>query len=213
MTTFDIESAANRGDVARDMNVGLILRAQVIPEFLEDVKACAWRKKWATVTTEAGVRDYALASDLAELREVKRVGYGDLEYIGEDAAKVFAAEEATENGAPTAYYLGRDADATVGHFRHLYLDYPADAAYTLRYNYYYLIPYSDTVTPIDLGAWIPEQYHWALIEGLKREIYEERFGLSDARSMKAAEMFSQWKSRALANAEVAKHGKYVVDVR
>ena len=213
MTTFEIESMANRGDVARDMNLGSVLRYQVIPEFLEDVKACAWRKKWATVTTVVGQRGYALAADMGELREVHRVGHGPLEYIGEDAEKVFAAEEADGEAGPTGYYLGRDPNAVDGRFRHLWLDAPADGAYTLRYAYYYVIPFADGVTPVDLAGWIPEQLHWALVEGLKREIYEDRFGLNDPRTMKAVSAFGDWKSRALANPEAAKHGRYVVDVR
>jgi len=212
MTTLEIETQANRGDVARDMSIATILRYQVIPEFLEDVKYCAWRKKWATVTTAAGTRSYALATDIAELREVHRVGYGEMEYIGADAAKVFAAESATDNEEPTGYYLGRDG-VTPAAFTVLYLNGPADAVHTLRYNYLYRIPFTDTTTAVDLKLYIPEQFHWGLVEGLKKEIYEDRFGLSDPRAMKAAQQFEAWKARALANTEVAKHGAYVVSAR
>lgn len=208
MTTFEIESMANRGDIARDMNVGAILRYQVIPEFLEDVRYCAWRKKWASISTVAGTRDYALPADFGEMQKVTRVDYGELHYIGDQEEKVFAAEEATTQNAPTLYYLGRDPDSTGGAFKHIFFDCPPDAVYTIRYNYLYTVPFTDLVTPVDLAAWIPDQFHWGLVEGLKREIYEERFGLGDPRSAKAAESFAEWKQRALANHELTLHGKY-----
>jgi hypothetical protein len=208
MTTFEIESMANRGDIARDMNVGAILRYQILPEFLEDVRNCAWRKKWATISTVAGTRDYALAADFGSMQKVERVDYGELYYIGDQEKKVFAAEEATEQNAPYAYYLGRDPDSSGGAFKHLFLDRPPDAVYTLRYNYLYTIPFTDNVTPVDLAAWIPDQFHWAFVEGLKREIYEERFGLGDARAAKASESFAEWKQRAMSNHELTLHGKY-----
>lgn len=213
MTTFDIESVANKGNVARDMNVGMVLRYQIIPEFLQDVRMCAWRKKWATVTTVAGTRDYALASDFGEMREVQIVGYDPLEYIGEDAEKVFQAEAATTQGRPAGYYIGRDADAAVGTFKHLYLDCPPDGVYTIRYNYLYTVPFVDDVTPVDLEAMIPLQFHWALVEGLKREIYEDRFGLSDPRAAKASDQFERWKDRAINNSELAKHGDFYISAR
>lgn len=213
MTTFDIETQANRGQVARDMNVGVILRRQIIPEFLEDVKYCSWRKKWATISTVAGTREYALASDFAEMREAELVGYDQLDYIGADAERVFAAEASTESGRPAGYYLGRDATATVGAFKQLFLDIAPDLVYSIRYCYLYSIPFADDVNPVDLEAWIPAQFHWALVEGLKREVYEDRFGLDDTRAAKAAEQFEAWKQRALANTEVAKYGSHYVDIR
>lgn len=213
MTTFDIETAANRGNIATDMNVGLILRHQIIPEFLNDVKLCAWRKKRSTVTTSAGTQSYALASDFGEMREVQIVGYDPLEYIGEDEEKVFAAQAATTQARPQGYYLGRDPDATVGSFKHLFLDAPPDGVYTIRYTYLYTVPFVDNVSPVDLAAWIPDQFHWGLVEGLRREIYMDRFGVGDTRATKAAEDFEAWKVRALANTEVAKHGDFYVSAR
>lgn len=213
MTTVDIETNANRGQVARDMNVGAVLRYQIIPEFLQDVKYCAWRKKWATITTVVGTRGYALAADFAEMREVQIVGYDELEYIGQDSQKVFAAEATTHSARPQGYYLGRDSGATVGAFKHLFFDALPDAVYTVRYCYLYKIPFADDVNAVDLEAWIPAEFHWALVEGLKREIYEDRFGLGDPRAAKAAEQFESWKARAQANTEVAKHGAHYVDIR
>lgn len=213
MTTADIETIANKGTVARDLNVGQVLRRQIVPEFLLDVKACGWRKKWATISTVAGTQNYALASDFGEMREVQIVGYEPLEYIGEDAEKVFAAKAATARARPTGYYLGRDPGSTGAAFKYLFLNAPADGVYTIRYNYFYIIPFSDDVTSVDLVAWIPDEFHWGLVEGLKREVYEDRFGLGDPRAAKAAERFEKWKSRALNNTELAKHGDYYVSIR
>jgi hypothetical protein len=213
MTTFEIESAANQGNIARDLNVGMILRMKIVPEFLFDVRVCAWRKKNASFSTAAGKRDYALASDMGELREVHRVGYGPLEYIGEDAEKVFAAESAEGNAAPTGYYLGRDPESSGGKFQHLFLNAPADAVHTIRYTYLYRIPFADYVTPVDLSAWIPEQFHWALVEGVKREIFHDKFGINDPRTAQATAEFEGWKARANYNMETAKHGAYVVSAR
>lgn len=212
MTTAQIETHANRGDVARDFDLGSVLRYQVIPEFLQDVKVCSWRKRYATVTTAAAGRHYVLASDFAEMREVTRDGYGDLEYIGEDDQKVLAAENSTTNAKPTAYYIGRNPAVSGSGSTHLFLSAPADGVYTIRYGYLYRIVFTDTTTSVDLKQYIPEEYHWGLVDGLKREIYEDRFGLNDPRALKAASNFDAWKQRALNSPEIANHGRYVVTV-
>ena len=45
MTTDQVESAANRGDIATaDFQLGTVLRYSVIPQFLEDCGRIGWRR-------------------------------------------------------------------------------------------------------------------------------------------------------------------------
>lgn len=212
MTTAEIGGFANRGNVARDMDLATVLKYQVIPEFLQDVRVAAWRKRYMTVTTSAGVRAYSMTAAFAEMREVWREGYGPLEYIGADEQKVLKAESAAAQEAPSAYYIGQSPSSSTSAHQFLVLSAPPDGVYSLRCCYLFRIPWGELASVVDLAPYIPEEYHWGLVEGVKREIYEDRFGLDDPRTVKAARAFEEWKQRALVNPELSKHGSFIVTV-
>lgn len=110
MTTAQIETAANRGSIANgDFNAGQVLRRQVIPQFLEDVGICSWRKRYKTVTTVAGTQTYDLDTNCLKIHEAYRMPpvswQPPLKYIGEDPLAVALAEAAATQAAPTEYYM------------------------------------------------------------------------------------------------------------
>lgn len=212
MTTFEIEQAANIRGIASGMNLGMILRNQIIPEFLADTKYTNWQYKTGSWTTAAGDTYHDLPSDFGELREVwcgTDENRGLLEYIGEDSEKVFIAESATDQAPPSGYYLKLNA-STPPRFSRLQLSAPSDGVYTIRYRYIWTLRSTDHVTPVDMDQYIPSQFHWGLVEGLKREVYKDTVGLSDARYAEAKSEVEAWKQRIRSNYELNKHGsKYV----
>jgi hypothetical protein len=214
MTTADVETYANLGNVAVGMNLQYILRYQIIPEFLEDVKYASWRKKYGTVTTVAGTRSYDLATDFHQMHRLRLSGADeDLPYIGEDSTKVFAAEVATTQAEPTGWYLGRNPNSQDPPFAYLSFDAPPDDAYVYQYQYYSRVVWTDQFTPVGLSQHIPEQYQWGLVEGLRREVYLNRVGVNDQRYIVAAQQFEVWKQRAISNTELAPAGQRPIFAR
>jgi len=76
---------------------------------------------------------------------------------------------------------------------------PLDKPYTLVAVYYCQVPFPDNVTEIDLSQYIPENFQYALVYGLRRNIYTDRYGQGDKRAEAAAATF-------LKGIETAKRG-------
>ena len=394
MTTAEIELAANKGNLATaDFDVGQALRYQIIPQFLEDVGPCSWRKAYKQITTIATRQTYALASNALKIHEAYRAIPGgkpvQLDYIGEDPLKVAQAEIAVTPAPPTGYYMaltGSDlegsgvvtfgaildgeigtntigltgavvgsnvapgwpvdlpagliglmrvsapdtievrlhnmsgstvtpgdvavsfsvfsgpqaaavelsgsgtvaggdildgeirqltfalAGATVGAnvspgwpsglpagligmmrvsasgiiqvrllnmsgglvtlptltyaasiigtvsspaaaWQNLKLRAPADAVYTLVVCQLTYVPFGDTTTTVNMAPYIPAQYHWGLVEGLRAQIFFDRFGQSDPRYAQAQAQYMIWVQRAQVNRELGRRGNLVLSVR
>lgn len=199
MTTADIVTRADPGQLASpDLNLDIELRHYAIPYFYSmpdqydalggGVGYAQWRRKNVSASINQGDTSFALPPDFWEMKFIsfgqsasgsQNLSFetGELQYIGEDAAQVAQAENATTIiGRPTGYYFGGNPGAMT-----LKLSGPADQGYTCRYSYYNGIVFADDTSTVDLAAYIPERYQWALVELLRRRLYGFRFGIGDTR--------------------------------
>lgn len=211
MTSEEVILQANVGGIAGpDLNLPVILREKVLPEFLADVRTPSWRRKATTLTLVAGTRKYDLPGECEQVLEVySDLGAMPLEYFGEDPRKVLAAEAAT---AGTVIGYAVEIPAESGARCGLALNCPPDASGTLYVWYARAVWLAEDGPVIDLDTRMPRRWQWALVEGLKREIYLERFGLGDARFQVAAAEFAEWKQRAAQHREAGPSGAYVKSV-
>lgn len=317
MNTAEIEAAANRGNIATaDFFAGQVLRRQIIPQFLEDVGPCSWRKRYKTITTVAGDQDYDLDTNCLKIWEAYRLPsppYSPLKYIGEDPLAVSLAEATTTQAAPTGYYMVLNGaapstafatstatlvfsaivDGAVGvqtfaasgataggqiivswpatlpagvipsaviissgtvevrllnmsgatltptiaisyyflqtitgvaaaSWQAIKFQAPPDGAYSVQIVQLTYIPFVDDTTSVNLLPYIPEPLHWALVAGLRAQIFFDRFGQGDPRYDRAqAEYgvpdnsdvgFSGWIGRARRQRELGRRN-YFVSVR
>lgn len=215
MTTHQIEQAANRGDIATaDFPIALVLRQQCIPAFLEDCGRIRWRTKTYTFTTTAGVRKYTLPRDFFEVDNVYVDAATDpLFYIGEDAQLVAQAEAAsdaaTDPGLVSYYLLPDETDDTR---TALVLNVAPDEAADITVSYFWYLPFEDE-EEVDLRSYFPEQYHWALVDILRREIIDDRFGQGDQRYAAADAKYQEWLKRIANKRALAPRGNKATYVR
>jgi hypothetical protein len=215
MNTSQIELAANRGDIATaDFQIGLVLRSQVIPAFLEDVGRIGWRTKCHSFTPTPGKQYESLPDDFFEVADVVMVGKTDpLDFIGEDPTLVTAAEANATAGAWTGYYLIRDPDNPTGWAIKFNAPAGAGSSSVVHVHYYWYIPFEDESRDVDLRLYLPEQYHWALVELLRREIIDDRFGQGDQRYGTANVKYQEWLKRITTKRALAPRGNRADYVR
>jgi hypothetical protein len=79
-------------------------------------------------------------------------------------------------------------------------------------SYYWYVPCEDE-EDVDLKSYIPEQYHWALVELLRREIIDDRFGQGDQRFATANSKYQEWLKRIAPKRELAQRGNRADYVR
>lgn len=205
MTSAEVILKANSGNIASpEVDLESLLFDEVIPEFLLDIGRVSWVLRRATATVAANARTFDLPVDC---RRVEAIVLGNatspLPYIGEDQARVFAAEANTTQGTPEGWYYTPDSNGNpVGRVK---FDRPTLTDTTTYYSYRWRI-----ATLTDLSVYFPAEFHVALVQGLKREIYLERWGVGDKRVEAAARKFSEWKERAMADRELAPAGNHVV---
>jgi hypothetical protein len=211
MTTATIESIANRESLAgADWNVGRELREKVIPKFLLDVAEIvgktSWLRKRASISVVASStdRDYDLPANFDRMDGNARLSTAagteyQLKYIGEDAEAVNRMEASTEQARPTGFdILTGETNAWAVRFN----TYPDDA-YTMRYVYYYRIPFTDYTTSVDMDDYIPAQFQYALVHALRAEILGDRFGIDDPRYGKERQDYQEFVSRMKGHKEFA----------
>jgi hypothetical protein len=193
LTTGQIENAANAGGISTpDFPLKTILRYSVIPRFLIDVGDTQWRRRTGSIATVAGTSDYALPANFMRMRQIGAHNPGLL-YVGEDDARVLELEASTDQGKPHSWRIIASSDNSLKTLRL----YPTpDAPATIPYSYSAYIPFASEMEEIDLAPYIPEEFHWALVEGLRAEILNDRFGEGDNRYMRAEGQYQQWLARA-----------------
>lgn len=172
-----------------DINLSIVLRRCIVPKFFELVGPVSWRRKVATVSLTAGDQDKDLADDYGSMMEVAlsdRPGI-PLTYIGDNPLKLMAAEVNTTRARPGAYYVTRrtGGETPTELFKRIKFDCPADQAYTVAYVYYSHVQFTDDTTDVNLDKYVPGQFQWTLVEGLKAYIYTVRSGLGDRRKAEA----------------------------
>lgn len=199
MTTDQIETLANRRNLATpDFDIKSELRYNVIPHFLDEVGHTRWRRRTATVTTVIGTQDYDLPADFFFMRRISPgANYPEpisqLEYVGENPERLTAAEQGTSNGNPGEYQIVPDSD---GNLKKLRLYPTPGIVTTFTYVYTNFVPFKNAEEDIDLGGYIPEQYHYGLVSGLRAEIYLDRYGEGDPRYPAELNKYADWIRKA-----------------
>lgn len=206
MTIGEVLAQANRGDIAsRDINVYGVLKNKVLFDYFDRVGDASWRRRDSTIPiTVASGRSYDLPEDFLKVQEIYYPGKKDdpLKYIGEDPSARAQAEASTESGRPAAYWITQDGDKI---WKRVRFDRDPDASYTAYYTYLMyprLLPEADLNQ--DLAVWVPEQFHWGFVEGVRAEIFLDRFGIGDDRYLAAMQAFDYWVAKGIEHAELAR---------
>jgi hypothetical protein len=189
MTTADIESLADfEGTGAPDFPAGKTLRRNVVPDFFSRVGLVEWRRFRESLAFAANTSSADMSADFSVIEAIWKDADSKLTYIGDNQRKMMEAAANTTPAAPSQYYLTFNSTAPVKR-RKVNLGAPTDAAYTLTV-FGWITPYfSDDTTPVDLNPYIPEQFQWGLVEGLKAQIFRVRYGIQDPRTMDANQEF------------------------
>ena len=209
MTTAEIESMADPSGVATaDLNLKLELRHKVIPEFFEDVGYVVWRRRPVTKTLLANTQYVDLTDSTYTFSHIKELYLSTdfnnpLEYIGEDPVEVLKARTNTTPGKPSKFYL----ESSGTRLERVSFDCPADQQYTVAATIDIHILWPDNTSSVDLSPYIPPQFHGGLVDGLRRYVYRERFGIGDERYQEAVSEFERWKARAAKSKELARSDK------
>lgn len=204
MTTAEIEEQANLDNAATaDMNLKVLLRQKVIPAFLKDVGYPTWRRVHGTASIVAGDTYFDFSTD--ELDHVKSIALAPdyekpLTYIGDIPHLIQEALAATTRAKPDSYWTTFNSTG----FLRVRLNCPSDASYTVAFSYDRIVPFSDNTTSVNLNVYIPKQFHWALVEGLKREIFRTRVGIGDNRFQLADAEYQALVARASENQEMGR---------
>jgi len=197
MTLTEIQTVANRGSIATaDFDIGKCLRQEVMREFAQKVGEAdpTWLRRSSTISLTAGVQLADLPDAFRSMVVVYEAGLNSqnepvpMTYIGEDALRVARAEITTERGAPGGYYIvQRQSDSK---WKRIKFDRPADTSYTIPYVYRVDLIFADADNP-ELDQYMPAEIQHALIHGLRREIYFDRYGQGDPRYQRAADRFDE----------------------
>lgn len=206
MTTTQIASYADPEALSSpDINLQVELRRNVIPAFYEDIGEVGWRRRYWSDTVTTGNRDFIVPQDFGELKKVipgtaSNMTFDEsyaLPYIGDNADLVLAAEAATAQGKPTGYYI----DWLLSPYPAIKLSCPVDEDTTFRLVYLAVPFFVNDTTAVNLDIYIPKKLQWGLVEGLRRVIYERRYGVGDNRWVVADGSYQQWVRKARKNPE------------
>lgn len=209
MNSDQIANLANLDGVAADLDLQLILRAQVLPEFLADVGDARWRRTNTTLALVVGTQKYNLPDDFYKMIEVAIPNAGQaylqdadkLTYIGEDQNLVNKAEKNTVQYKPCGYYfVPREPNSTLSTYdpshRAIRFDCPSDQAYTAYLVYVRGAYFADFQQQTDMNKWVPEMLQSGLVAGLRREIIDSRYGQGDSRWERADAKYQRCVVRA-----------------
>lgn len=188
MTLSQIEQLANKGNLAQGaFNIRATLRFIVIPEFYRRISDVTWLRRHRTLSVVNPTRQYDLPLDFRSMISVGSQDY-PLQYIGEDPSLVAEAELATTPARPRGYWIVQDTDSK---WRAIRLSTIPDIAYSVPYTYRSRLYFLNDADDVQLDEYIPEDYQPALIEGLKAQMYLDRFGQQDTRYQVAAGKFME----------------------
>lgn len=202
MTTAQIETAADPSSVLApaDVDLKVLLRYKVVPDFYEQVGYAWWRRKQVSLSISANATYVSsTAGDIGHIRSVYLSSDTDneLDYIGDREDLIVKARVATVASKPTQYWHQLVSTTEM----RFYFGAPSDGAYTMLLGYDSHIVFADDTSSVDLAAYIPKKFHWALVEGLKRELYERRFGDGDSRYQRADAEWQRLTAQAMESME------------
>jgi len=216
MTTAQIEEFADFEKIATpNFPVKVYLRRMVIPDFCNRVGLVGWRRLTEFVTVPVAGRAVDISAHFATVSSVWR-GECKLDFIGDSEYKLAIAVANQTPGQPSAWYLGFNASAdyndqsVVGpiNVRKVMLAAPADAVTELAVNGWKTPYFDDDTNPVNLDPFIPFQYQWGLVEGLKAEIFSDRLGQGDDRTKKAMAKYEYWIAQAQSETTISETPRY-----
>lgn len=189
MKLSQIESQANRGHLAAGaFNIRSTLRFEVIPEFYRKVSDATWLRRNRLFKLVPPQREYDLPIDFRSMISVGNKG-AELKYIGEDPMLVTAAEMAVTASCPAGYYFVQDSENLLQ--KAIRFSAEPDMEYSLPYVYRSRLVFHNDADDTELDEHIPPDYQQALIQGLRAEIYLDRFGQQDQRYVVADQRFRE----------------------
>ncbi len=210
MTTSLVIQQANIDGIATpELDLEILLRLSVIPKFLSDVGYTSWRRTIHNATIDAGLSQITLPVNAGHIKKLM-IGPDftkEVEYAGDTTLDALAID-ITDTGAPTKYYF---VTAAGGNLIQLNSTLSEETNFRLMYDVSGIFG-RDLTTNVDLDNYIPEQWQWALVEGLKEEIYDRRFGAGDKRAERAASKYAGWVARASESREMT-HPRREIYVR
>jgi hypothetical protein len=198
MTTAEIENFADLDGISTaelsGANLKFVLRHKVVYEFFHDAGYPAWTRRHVARPLAAAAQFVDIDND--DFRHMKKVALAPdydtgLPYFGDDESWIMAAKANTTAGKPTGYMLEFDGSL----FRRVFFNCPADTAYTVALVYDRMIPFPDDTSSVQLNPYIPADFQWGLVLGLRKQIYMTRFGIQDDRYMSAAQEYGEYIAR------------------
>lgn len=182
-----IEQLSNKGNLATGaFNLRSTLRFEIIPEFYRRISDATWLRRYGILSVVPPTRVYDLPRDFRSMITVG--GDPGLRYIGEDPNLIVGAELNTTASAAKGYYIVQSSETK---WRAIKFDAIPDMNYSIPYTYRSRLVFHNDADDLELDEYIPEDYQQALIYGLRRDIYLDRFGQLDQRFQVAANKFEQ----------------------
>lgn len=201
MTTTEIATFADpEGLASPDISLQAELRRNVMPDFYEQIGEVGWRRRYGNETVAAGVRYFTLPMDFGDLKGMVPA----LPYIGDNSDLVLAAEANETAGTSSGYYI----DWMTSPFPTLMLSGPTSEQTVFRFTYISRINFLNDTTTLQLDAYIPKQHQWALVIGLRRVLYERRYGVGDKRYLACDAEYSKLIKQAKKNPEKTGQERY-----
>ena len=190
------------------------LRLKVIPAFLDEIGLVGWRRFTEVITIGPGDRYVVIPETVKTINAVK-VGARRLTYIGDNPDAIDSILAQTSRpAAPSVYWVefyqklvmdtqdtppSQPTDETIpgpNGQRMLKFGTPSDNVYDLTVNAWQTPQFTDYASDVQLDSFIPREYQWGLIEGLRYEIYKFRIGVGDPRSINAKAEYDSYVVRA-----------------
>lgn len=203
-TTAMIADFADPSKIANPgFHVQQVLRRKVIPRFFDAVGLVGWRRMMEVVSTSAGERGVDISAFFSEIRNVYYNG-NPLVFIGDSTIRMDQALASDVPASPSAYWIDFNYPGTyndqlvVGPVgpRKLMLSAPADAVYSMKIFGWRAPYFQDDFSIVDMNNFMPRQFVWALVEGLRAEIYWDRNGIGDETASRADAIFREYVAQA-----------------
>lgn len=224
MRWSQIIGIANADGIALpDLDLMVVLGQNVLPAFIMDCGSgyTNWRRTRLTIDVLIDTATYTLPQYVSTVQDIFPVldtagSLGDkLRYLGEiSEGLVGTFVTPALKGLPDCYTLSQNVPstgtatlATASGGLVVWFNKTHDRNRTYRVAADIGLPTSDFNSDHDMNTWVPPEYQWGLVEGLKMELYKTRFGAGDKRYALAERERDKWVMRASVNTEQNYVGK------
>lgn len=194
MTANEVITLANTGYIARgELDLHSILRLKIVPELLEAGRDSLWRQMSFTLSLDTTARKYATDPRAEGIRAVKLVGDTyPLPNVTEDPDRFALAVNGEDVAKPSEYIVTQEDGG-------IFITFTStpDTTYTARVVALRGLAWVDPgPSDINFDQLIPKSLQYGLVEGLKSEIYRDRYGINDQSYLDAKTEFERYKAMA-----------------